>query len=127
MAETFGAHLAWEQRFSDGVFCSDEPEEPERTRPACRQGCRGGAGRPRLCKRDRRARRDRVVGCREGGTVAARSDRLPRTCCPDQPAAHLGSHETVSVLGGPKRLVCEPDELCRAQPAASDVAFQPKR
>src|SRR5450432_4001267 len=61
MAETFCAHRAWEQRFSDGVFCSDEPEEPERTRPACRQGCRGGAGHPRLCKRDRRARRDRVA------------------------------------------------------------------
>src|SRR6266851_6794062 len=126
MPETFGAHRAG-ATFQRRGFCSDEPEEPERTRPACRQRCRGGAGRPRLCKLDRRACRDRVAGCQEGGTVAARSDRLPRACGAEQPAADIGGHETVSVLGGPKRLVREPDELYRASTAASDVAFQPKR
>ena len=67
------------------------------------------------------------LDAKKGGRVAARSDRLPRAGGAEQPVADIGGHEIVLVLGGPDRLVREPDELCRASTGASDVAVQPKR
>jgi len=85
------------------------------SRPRNRAGAQGYASSIE-CSRDRvlDAGRWKVAGgqidCLEGAVQTTR--------------AHIGSHELFR-SGRPEEFVREPDELCRAQPAASDAAFQP--
>src|ERR1700726_329637 len=44
-----------------------------------------------------------------------------------QPAAHIGSHGAVSILGDRKRIVGKPDAVCRARAATPDAALRTKR
>src|SRR5262245_36243856 len=59
--------------------------------------------------------------------LAAGADRLPRTGPADQFAAHLRSHETVSLVGSHERTDSKRDTLHCAHAVAADAALQQER